>query len=119
MLAVAPAAERPPSEREPDAVAARPVAIRARLRALAAAAVLPGRVLAVVAQPEEPDQPHHEQADVENPEADHEDPPLGGHEPMLARLRGGGKPLPHASLLCLPYSSAGVVGRGSGTYVAV
>src|SRR4051812_28696751 len=55
-----------------------------RLRAVAVAApeVLP--VVIVVAQPEEPHQPDDERSDVEDPETDHEDPPLEGH--LIARL---------------------------------
>ncbi len=44
----------------------------------------------VVAQAEEPDQPQHQQAHVEHAEADHEDPALGAHTPMLPRRRGRG-----------------------------
>lgn len=41
----------------------------------------------VVAQPEEPDKPEHEQADVENSEADHEDPALRTHMLIVPPLR--------------------------------
>ena len=44
-----------------------------------------GSSLAVVAQAEEPDQPHHEKAHVKHAEADHEDPALGAHTAMLPR----------------------------------
>jgi hypothetical protein len=44
------------------------------------------RIVIVVAQPEKPDQPHDQQADIENPKADHEDPSLRGHGSMLARV---------------------------------
>ena len=52
---------------------------RVRVAAGATAEVV-AVVTVVVAQPEEPDQPHDEQSDVEDAEADHEDPPLGGHD---------------------------------------
>jgi hypothetical protein len=103
--AVAAAAEAPPAEREPHAVAARAVLAGTRTGALAPAAVVSMGVVVVVAQAEEPDQPHDQQSDVEDPEADHEDPPLRGHDSMLARSDGGGKRL-------LAYS---LVGFGSGT----
>jgi len=43
------------------------------------AVILVGGVVAVVTQAKEPDEPEHEQADVEDPEADHEDPPFRAH----------------------------------------
>src|SRR4051794_16061065 len=48
------------------------------LVAAAARAVVVARVV-VVTQAEEPDEPHDQQADIEDAEADHEDPALGGH----------------------------------------
>src|SRR5918992_2416263 len=77
--AVASAPKAPAPQREPDAVAARSVPARPRLWPLASAAVVALGVVVVVAQAEEPDQPDDQQPDVEDPEADHEDPPLGGH----------------------------------------
>jgi hypothetical protein len=50
-------------------------------------------IVIVVAKPEEPDEPHDQQPDVENPEADHEDPSLRGHGSMLARAGSRRKPL--------------------------
>jgi hypothetical protein len=79
VVAHAPAAEVPLAERELDAAASRTVAAAAGPWALAAAAVVTAGIVVVVAQPEEPDQPDHEQADVEDAEPNHEDPPLGGH----------------------------------------
>ena len=85
MPAVAPTAEPPATQRQANAVPTGPVALGSRSGALAPAAIVPAGIVVVVTQPEEPDQPHDQQADVEDPEADHEDPPLGGHAPMLAR----------------------------------
>jgi hypothetical protein len=79
VVAHAPAAQVPLAERELDAPASRTIAAATGPRALAAAAVVPAGIVVVVAKPEEPDQPDHEQADVEDAEANHEDPPLGGH----------------------------------------
>src|SRR4051794_32479493 len=55
-----------------------------RLRPVAVAAPEVLSVVIVVAQPEEPHQPHDKCSDVEDPETDHEDPPLEGH--LNARL---------------------------------
>jgi hypothetical protein len=88
VVAHAPATQAPWTERQLDAAASRALRASARAWALTAAAVVAARVVVVVAQPEEPDQPDDEQAHVEDAEADHEDPPLGGHGSMLARLRG-------------------------------
>src|SRR5215211_170111 len=88
VVAHAPAAQLPPTERQPDPVPARAVAAGARIRPLATAAVIPAGAVVVVAQPEEPDQPDDQEPDVEHPEADHEDPPLRGHATMLARPAG-------------------------------
>jgi hypothetical protein len=41
----------------------------------------------VVAKAEEPHEPHDEQPDIEDAEAHHEDPSLGGHRPMLQRTK--------------------------------
>jgi hypothetical protein len=87
MASIATAAELPATEGKPYAVAARTVLPGTRLGALASAAAVVMGVVVVVAQAEEPDQPHDQQPDVEYPEADHEDPPLRGHAPMLARRR--------------------------------
>ena len=73
-----PIGQRPSGK--PNAVARRVRSVLGpRTRALATAAVVSGRLVAVVAQAEEPDEPGDQQADVEYAEADHEDPPLGGH----------------------------------------
>src|SRR5215212_9336880 len=72
-------AQLPRAERQLDPAAAGAVAAAARARALSASTVVPARVIVVIPQAEEPDQPDHEQPDVEDAEADHEDPPLGGH----------------------------------------
>ena len=53
--------------------------------ALTAASILVGRLVAVVAQPEEPHQPDDEQAHVQQAEANHEDPPLRAHASMIDR----------------------------------
>ena len=45
------------------------------------------RVGVVVTQTEEPDEPEHEQANVEDPESDHEDPTLRAHTPIVPRSR--------------------------------
>src|SRR5687768_5063858 len=79
VVAHAPLAQVPGAQRQLDAAAPGAVAPAARAGALAAAAVVAARIVVVVAQAEEPDQPDHEQADVEDAEANHEDPPLGGH----------------------------------------
>jgi hypothetical protein len=97
--AVAAATEAVATERQPDSVATGPVFARARIGALAAPAVVATRVVVVVAQAEEPDQPHDQEAHVENAKADHEDPPLRGHASMLARPRGGEK-AENAYFLC-------------------
>ena len=100
---------RPPAaQRQPDAVAAGAVLARAWIGAFAPAAVVAVRVVPVVAQAEEPDQPHDQQSDVEDPKADHEDPPLRGHGSMLARRVTRGKSLP-------AYFESFTVGFGSGT----
>jgi hypothetical protein len=49
------------------------------------AAVVTGVGVVVLTHAEEPDEPQHEQADVENPEADHEDPALRTHMPIVPR----------------------------------
>ena len=79
MIAVAAAPETPATERTANAVAAGPIVPGLRTGPLAAAAVVTPRIVVVVPQPEEPDQPDDQQADVEDAESDHEDPPLGGH----------------------------------------
>jgi hypothetical protein len=79
MVTVAPASETPAAERKADAVAAGTIVPGLRTGSLAAAAVVTARIVIVVTQPEEPDQPDDQQADVEDAESDHEDPPLGGH----------------------------------------
>ena len=108
--------EAPAAQGQPDAVPAGTVLARARIRTLAASAVFAWGIVVIVAQPEEPDQPHDQQADVEYPEADHEDPSLRGHDSMLARVGSGGKT--QTAYFYSP-SSAWTVGRGSGMYVAV
>src|SRR3954447_12135429 len=82
-VAVAVAAARVPGlgvrQRKPQATGA------ARLLGLAPVVVAAPEVLAVVivvAQPEEPHQPDDERSDVEDAEADHEDPPLQRHSPQ-------------------------------------
>jgi hypothetical protein len=69
------------AERDAVAAAAGPLA-RRRARATAAGTVVT-RGVVVVAQAEEPDEPDDQQADIEYAEADHEDPSLGGHDPMV------------------------------------
>jgi hypothetical protein len=81
MVANAAAALSGGAEREPETAATGPVAGRG-LRSAAAGAVVLGLVV-VVTETEEPHEPHDQQADVENPEADHEDPTLGGHVAMV------------------------------------
>jgi hypothetical protein len=81
-------AEIPGAQGQPDAASSGSVASSARARALAASAVVAARVIVVIAQPEEPDQPDDEEPHVEDAEADHEDPPLGGHGSMLPRCTG-------------------------------
>ena len=58
-------AEAPAAQRQPDAVPARAVLARPRIGAFAPAAVVTVGIVVVVAQPEEPDQPDDQQADVE------------------------------------------------------
>ena len=60
----------------------------------AVASTLLGRVVLVVAQPEEPDQPDDQQSDVEDSEADHEDPCLRTHRERLPRSGGREKGVP-------------------------
>ena len=48
-------------------------------------AVVIARVGVVVAQAEVPHEPHEEQADVEDPEADHEDPAFRAHARIVPR----------------------------------
>ena len=91
MRAIAPAAEAVAAERQPDPIAPRAVLARAGIGAFAPSAIVATSVVIVVAQAEEPDQPDDQQAHVEDAEADHEDPPLRGHAPMLARVGGGRK----------------------------
>src|SRR5690349_17368145 len=50
-----------------------------------AAAVVVPVVIVVVAQAEEPHKPHDEGSDVEDSEANHEDPPLQGHRNWKGR----------------------------------
>jgi hypothetical protein len=69
------------TEGQPEAAAAG-ATVGIRLGPTAAWAVVLRR-LVVVAEAEEPHEPHDQQADVENPEADHEDPTLGGHDAMV------------------------------------
>src|SRR5829696_8830827 len=79
VIAHSSAAELPGAERQPDPVSAGAVLARPWARALTPAAVIAARIVIVVAQPEEPDQPYDQEAHVEHAEPDHEDPPLGGH----------------------------------------
>lgn len=79
------------AQRQPYAVAPGAVLARAWLGAFAPSAIVATRVVVIVAQAEEPDKPHDQQAHVEDAETDHEDPPLRGHAPMLARVGGGRK----------------------------
>src|SRR5215207_2690122 len=79
VVAHASAPEVPGAQRQLDAAPTGTIAARTRSRTLAPAAVVAARVIVVVAQPEEPDKPDHQQPDVEDAEANHEDPPLGGH----------------------------------------
>src|SRR3954451_16286924 len=59
---------------------------------LASASALVGRLFALIAQAEEPDQPEHEQPHVDYAEAEYEDPPLRAHRSMIDRLGRGEKP---------------------------
>jgi hypothetical protein len=86
MITGAPAALLQLAERAPEAAASRTLA-RARIATAAAGAVVVGRAL-VVAQAEEPDEPDHEQAHIEDAEANHEDPTLSGHERDSSAARG-------------------------------
>ena len=96
MLAQAPAAA-PAAEGQAHAAAvARPALVGALSRAAPAAAALLGRVLAVVAQAEEPNEPEDEQTKVEDSEADHEDPPLQAHWRRCYPRGQAGARLPHA-----------------------
>src|SRR4051812_2550442 len=79
LVVAQPSSIAPAAQREAHAVAAGTVPLRARIRALAPTAVVAARIVVVLAQPEEPDQPDDQQADVEDAEADHEDPALSGH----------------------------------------
>ncbi len=79
MVADPAAPEIPGAKRQLDPAPAGAVRTTARAGSLTAAAVIATGIVVVVAQPEEPDQPDHEQADVEDAKPDHEDPPLGGH----------------------------------------
>src|SRR5947209_8657976 len=81
VIAHAPASLPHAAERDPLSTTAR-VGVRRRIGPAATGAVVARRVV-VVAQAEEPDEPHDQQADVEYAEADHEDPSLGGHKPMV------------------------------------
>src|SRR3954452_23815208 len=65
-------AQRPP---EPAAARALP---RGRVVAAAAWAVVVRRIV-VVTETKEPDEPHDQQSDIEDAEADHEDPSFGRH----------------------------------------
>jgi hypothetical protein len=69
----------PAAEGQAHAVAAGAVLVGARIWALASATVVATRIVVVVPQPEEPDQPHDQQPHVEDAEPDHEDPALSGH----------------------------------------
>jgi hypothetical protein len=77
MVARAPAALLEPSQRACEATPARALA-RARIMTAPTGPVIVGGSL-VVSQPEEPDQPDHEQSHIEDAEANHEDPTLSGH----------------------------------------
>src|SRR5215211_1102057 len=74
------AAAAPAAQGQAHDVAARPVVPRPGVRAFSAAPVVAAGIVAVVAQAEEPDQPHDQEPHVEDAEPDHEDPPLGGHQ---------------------------------------
>src|SRR5690242_18389317 len=69
----------------PAAAAARS-ATGARILAATARTVVVGLVV-VVAQPEEPHEPHDQQPDIEDAEADHEDPAFGGHTWIVQRTK--------------------------------
>src|SRR3954447_8205918 len=58
---------------------------RGRIVATAARTVVVRRIV-VVAEAEEPDQPHDQQSDIEDAEADHEDPSLGRHPVRMVPL---------------------------------
>jgi hypothetical protein len=91
MKPIAAATQGVAAQRQPDSVAPGAILARTGLGALTPSAVVATRVVVIVAQAEEPDKPHDQQAHVEDAEADHEDPPLRGHAPMLARVGGGRK----------------------------
>lgn len=61
--------------------------------ALSPASALVGRLFAVVAQPEEPNQPDDQQPHVQHAEADYEDPPLRAHTAMIDRSARAANPL--------------------------
>jgi len=75
-------------ERQPQATASAAVPTRILARASTAGPAVVRPVVTVVAEAEEPDQPQHEQADVEDPEADHEHPSLGGHGGIVPPWQG-------------------------------
>src|SRR4051794_40455756 len=77
MVPRAPAALLQATERLAEAAATGALA-RPGIVTAAAGPVVVGRAL-VVAEPEEPHEPDHEQADIEDAEANHEDPALSGH----------------------------------------
>jgi hypothetical protein len=58
---------------------------RGRIVATAARTVVVRRIV-VVAEAEEPDQPHDQQSDIEDAEADHEDPSFGRHAARMVPL---------------------------------
>ena len=84
---VAQPATRANGARQEQAEPAAARRIRRMDRRTAAAGVAPvvARIGVVVTQAEEPDEPDHEQAHVEDPEADHEDPALRAHAVIVPR----------------------------------
>ncbi len=80
--------------RKPGKSASAAVVSRSAPGALTAAtAVLTGRVVPVVSQTEEPDQPDDEQAHVQHAEPHHEDPPFRAHASMIDRCARSENPL--------------------------
>jgi len=81
----------------------------------AAAGTILAAILVIAAEAEEPHEPQDQQADVENAEADDEDPPLGGHALMVRAPVEEVNPPPGDGLQP-PYFA---VGLGFGTKLAV
>src|SRR5688572_14717879 len=99
-------AQRARQEESEAATAGRVGPVDRRATVVVVAAVITG-VRVVLTQAEVPNEPHHEQADVEDPEADHEDPALRAHMLIVPR-RTRSRPASKSSASASPEASSSI-----------